>query len=189
MVKKIVIGALSLIVVGAVGIGVYDYVRAAPVDAQSTTAGTLGTQAQVGVGQGNAHGGGQAAGAVVGQQGAGTGDPQSVPSSEWTTRVGVVQAVEVNGLSLLTADGQPLWIQLGPNHFWSGQIAFAVGDALTVTGFDENGQFMAAAIVNDTGGQAFTLRNEAGQPLWAGGNGGSGGNGGDGGKGNGNGNR
>jgi len=46
-----------------------------------------------------------------------------------------------------------------------------VGETVTVTGFTENGQFMAARIVNDASGQAFTLRTDSGQPLWTGGQG------------------
>jgi len=193
MVKNIIIGALALIVVGAVGVGVYDAVSAAPAQAQTDDVGKSaggwgqGAGAQAGEAAGQSNGGAQGQAAATGAHpGTGTAEPQAIPSSDWSTLAAEVQAVEVNGLSVLTADGQPLWIQLGPTHFWSGEIAFSIGDTVSVTGFIENGQFMAAVIANDTSGQTFTLRSETGQPLWAGG---SNGNGGSGGKGNGNGNR
>lgn len=168
MVKNIVIGALALILIGAVAVGVYQWWRLGPTTAQAAAAGSqLG---QGGQGQGWRGGQGTAAASPTTQT-APAGEPQSVPSSAWTTVAGVVQAVEVSGLSVTTADGQALWIQLGPNHFWSGGFTVAVGETVTVTGFTENGQFMAARIVNDASGQAFTLRADSGQPLWTGGQG------------------
>ena len=195
MIKNIIVGALALIVIGAVGVGVYDAFSGTPAEAETVVASSSdgnrgqGVAAQAGPLQaGQAL---QASGPATVNGQPGTGEPQSVPSTEWTTLSAEVQVVEVNGLSVLTADGQPLWIQLGPTHFWSGAITFAVGDTVSVTGFTENGQFMAAVIDNDTTGQSFTLRSETGQPLWAGGaNGGNGNNNngnGNGGKGNGNG--
>lgn len=163
MFKKIIIGTLAVILVGAAAVGVYDWTRTTPAEA---------AQADRGGGQP-----GQGQGWRGGQTAAGNGapapasEPQSVPSTAWTTEAGVVQKVDLTGLSVTTEAGQLLWIQLGPNRFWSASITFAAGDPVTVTGFIENGQFMAAKIVNDASGQALTLRNDSGQPLWTGGNG------------------
>ena len=170
MFKKIIIGALALVVAGAVAVGVYDWWRVSPASAQTLSAGVgrgQGGQGQGGQGQGQAGNAGQNATAGV---------PQSVPSTAWVDQTGVVQSVAVNGVSLTTDAGQALWIQLGPNRFWGASLSFKAGDHVTVTGFTENGQFMAAKVVNDTTGQTLTLRNDAGQPLWTGGNG-QGGNG------------
>ena len=106
-----------------------------------------------------------------GQGGNSASSGTAIPNTQWTPLGATVQAVELTGLSVLTDDGQPLWVQLGPNRFWTASIGFAVGDHVTVTGFTENGQWMAAVIVNDTTGQSFTLRSDTGQPLWTGGNG------------------
>jgi hypothetical protein len=85
--------------------------------------------------------------------------------------------VDLTGLSLLTAAGEPLWVQLGQSRFWQSQgVTFSVGDEVTVTGFLENDQFQAISVANDTTGQLLTLRDTTGRPLWAGG-GGQGGNG------------
>ena len=170
MYKKIIIGTLALVLAGAVAVGVYDWWRVTPAFAQTaqTTVGRgQGGQAQ---GQGFRGGQGQTAAGTAAQTASGV--PQSVPSTAWTTQTGVVQKADYTGLSVTTEAGQPLWIQLGPNRFWSASLSFTAGDRVTVTGFIENGQFMAAKIVNDTTGQALTLRNDVGQPLWTGGNGG-----------------
>lgn len=167
MFKRIIIGALALVLAGAVAVGVYDWWRVSPASAQTLSAGVGRGQGQGGQGQGQAGNTGQ---------NTTTGVPQSVPSTAWTDQTGMVQSVAVNGVSLTTDAGPALWIQLGPSRFWGASLSFAVGDHVTVTGFTENGQFMAAKIVNDTSGQTLTLRNDAGQPLWTGGNG-QGGNG------------
>lgn len=170
MFKNIVIGALALILIGAVAVGVYDWWRVGPAAAEAAPAGGGQGQGQSGQAQGWRGGQGTTEAGNTAQT-TPAGEPQSVPSSAWTTRAGVVQAVEVSGLTVTTDDGQPLWVQLGPNRFWSAGFTVAVGERVTVTGFTENGQFMAAQIVNDASGQAFTLRNDSGQPLWTGGQG------------------
>lgn len=166
MVKKIVIGTLVVILVGALAVGVYDWIHTAPAKAEAAQAVDRGS----GQGQGWRGGQGQA-GSGAAAQNQTAAEPQAVPSTEWTSIAGVVQKVDVTGLSLTADAGQLLWVQLGPNRFWSAGIGFAAGDHVTVTGFTENGQFMAAQIVNDASGQTLALRNDLGQPLWTGGNG------------------
>jgi hypothetical protein len=173
MVKKIVIGTLAIILIGAAAVGVYDWLRTAPPAAQAAqTLDGGGGQGQGGQGQGWRGGQGQAqAGSGAAVQNQNSAEPQAIPSSEWATITGVVQKVDVTGLSVTTDAGQLLWVQLGPNRFWSAGISFAAGEPVTVTGFTENGQFMAAQIANVASGQTLTLRNDLGQPLWTGGNG------------------
>lgn len=131
-----------------------------------------------------------AAGTAYGQQAANItpGTPQLQAQTHMTTPLvqsGTVQAVELTGLSLLTSVGEPLWVQLGPSHFWSTQgVTFSAGDQVTMNGFVENDQFQAISVTNDTTGQQLTLRDETGRPLWAGGAG-AGGNAGSGANGNG----
>lgn len=173
MVKKIVIGTLVVILVGALAVGVYDWMRTAPATAEAAQTGYgAGGQGWRG-GPTAAAGGAQRgqAGSAVTAQSQAAAEPQAIPSGEWTSLGGVVQQVDVTGLSVATDAGQPLWVQLGPNRFWSAGISFAAGEHVTVTGFTENGQFMAAQIVNDASGQTLALRNDLGQPLWTGGNG------------------
>ncbi|MDT8306451.1 MAG: hypothetical protein RRC07_10985 [Anaerolineae bacterium] len=127
----------------------------------------------------------QQAGNGYGQQTTNTtpGTPQIQAQTYMTTpfvTTGTIQAVELTGISLLTSVGEPLWVQLGPSHFWSTQgVVFGPGDQVTVDGFVENDQIQAISVSNDTTGQLLTLRDASGRPLWAGGNGnaGNGGNG------------
>lgn len=184
MFKKLTIGALALVLVGAVAVGAYDAFQAQPAEAQAVAGRGTGGNGQS-AGQG--YRGGQIAATAQPQAqapqatpapagpGASTnpnpGTPQAIPNTQWTPLGASVQAVELTGLSVLTDDGQPLWVQLGPNRFWTASIGFSASDHVTVTGFTENGQWMAAVIVNDTTGQSLTLRSDTGQPLWTGGNG------------------
>jgi hypothetical protein len=134
-----------------------------------------------------------AAGTVYQPQGNGYGQQQTANTTPGTPQVqaqthmttpfvatGTIQAVELTGLSLLTSVGEPLWVQLGPSHFWSTQgVTFSIGDEVTIDGFVENDQVQASSVTNDSTGQQLTLRDETGRPLWAGGagNAGSGGSG------------
>ena len=134
-----------------------------------------------------------AAGTVYQPQGNGYGQQQTANTTPGTPQVqaqthmttpfaatGTIQAVELTGLSLLTSVGEPLWVQLGPSHFWSAQgVTFTVGDQVTIDGFVENDQVQAISVANDSTGQQLALRDATGRPLWAGGagNAGSGGNG------------
>jgi hypothetical protein len=142
-----------------------------------TAAGANGYGAQVAAaGQGNQYG----QQGAQGQQGYGgtnaaAGVPQVQAQTHMTTTVtasGAIQAVELTGLSLVTASGEPLWVQLGQSRFWQSQgVTFNAGDQVTVTGFYENGQFQAVSVTNETTGQFLALRDEVGRPLWAGGRG------------------
>jgi hypothetical protein len=61
-------------------------------------------------------------------------------------------------------------VQFGQSRYVSAQgVTFNAGDHLTVNGFEENGQFQAGTVVNDTTGQTLNLRDTTGRPLWAGG--------------------
>lgn len=187
MLKKVLLGMLVVVVVGAVVVGVADAltgksVAAQTIAAQAALPGTAQTQAAAGYGQGQAQGqgqgyrGGQGA-ATNGQSGQGVttnpnpGTPQA-NITQTVTIAGVVQSFDGVGLSLITDEGAPLWVQLGQSRYVSAQGAvYNAGDHVTATGFYENGQFQASVVVNDTTGQTLTLRDVSGRPLWAGGSG------------------
>ena len=85
---------------------------------------------------------------------------------------GIVNSFDGVGVSLTTADGAPLWVQFGQSRYVTAQgVTFTAGDHITVNGFEENGQFQAGTVVNDTTGQTLNLRDTTGRPLWAGGQG------------------
>ncbi len=193
MLKKVLMGMLAVVVIGAVVVGVADALTGKSVAAQAAAAQgvaqstTAQTQAVAGNGQGNGGQGQvqtgtqtQGQGRGNGGQGQTTNTTPGTPQANITQTVtiaGVVQSFDGVGISVITDDGAPLWVQLGQSRYVSAQGAvYTAGDHVTVTGFYENGQFQASSVVNDTTGQTLTLRDASGRPLWAGG-GGNGGNG------------
>jgi hypothetical protein len=199
MLKKIIIGGLVVVVLGAVGVGIIDAAQGKTLAAQGRAV-TVQTQANVpaavaaanGQGQGVGRGGqGQAQGQAQGQpqgQGQGyrggqgqaaggqgqaqnpnAGTPQA-NVTDWTTVTGTVNSFDGVGVSLTTTDGAPLWVQFGQSRYVTAQgVTFTAGDHVTVSGFEENGQFQAGTVTNDTTGQTLNLRDATGRPLWAGG--------------------
>lgn len=178
MFKKVLLGMLVVVVIGAVVVGVADALTGKSVAAQGAAQNTA-TQTQAAVGNGQGYRGGQSTSTDrQGGQGAAINPNPGTPQANITQTVtiaGVVQSFDGVGLSLLTDDGTPLWVQLGQSRYVSAQGAvYTAGDHVTATGFYENGQFQASSVVNDTTGQTLTLRDANGRPLWAGGAGGNG---------------
>ena len=182
MLKKIVVGALMVVVIGAIGVGVIDAAQGKTLAAQSVTAqfNVANAQGAAVNGQGYGRGGGGQGQGRQGSGGAGgqgqttnpnPGTPQANVTT-WTTVQGTVNSFDGVGVSLTTADGAPLWVQFGQSRYVTAQgMTFTAGDHLTVNGFEENGQFQAGTVVNDTTGQTLNLRDTTGRPLWAGGQG------------------
>jgi hypothetical protein len=130
---------------------------------------------------GNGYRGGQngsAAGNGATTPSTGAGVPQSTTNLAGISIIsGTVSAYDTVNLTIVTADGQNVVVQLG-NSFYSQSIGFnpAIGAQITVSGFPgDQGLFSAISVTLD--GQTYTFRDELGRPLWAGGNGkGRGGN-------------
>ena len=197
MAKKVLMGMLIVVVIGAVVVGVADALTGKSVAAQAAAQSATQTQAVAGNGQGYAGGqgqtqtqtgtgtqpqgqgqgyrGGQGTSNGAGGPGQTTNPNPGTPQANITQTVtiaGVVQSFDGVGLSVITDDGAPLWVQLGQSRYVSAQgVTFTANDHITATGFYENGQFQAISVVNDTTGQTLTLRDASGRPLWAGGNG------------------
>lgn len=201
--KKIVVGALIVVVVGAVGVGIIDAAQGNSIAAQTNVAnaqgaaqgaGQNGAQAQgAGGGQGQGYRGGQnqtpdqtgvqpqgqgqgyrgGQGQSANGQGQTTNSNPGTPQANvttWLTVQGTVNSFAGVGVSLTTDEGAPLWVQFGQSRYVSAQgVTFTAGDHVTVNGFEENGQFQAGTVVNDTTGQTLNLRDTSGRPLWAGG--------------------
>ena len=186
-----------MVLIGAVGVGIIDAaqgksVAVQPVAAAQSNVATSQGAALSGQGQGYGRGGGQGGqGQGQGQQGQGRGQqgngngsggqgqaqnpnpgtPQANVTT-WVTVAGTVNSFDGVGVSLTTDDGAPLWVQFGQSRYVSAQgVTFTAGDHLTVSGFEENGQFQAGTVVNNTTGQTLNLRDTTGRPLWAGGQG------------------
>jgi hypothetical protein len=188
MLKKVLMGMLAVVVIGAVVVGVADALTGKSVAAQTVAQTTAQTQAVAGNGQGNGGQGQVQTGTQTQGQGRGNGGQGQTTNpnpgtpqaniTQTVTIAGVVQSFDGVGISVITDDGAPLWVQLGQSRYVSAQGAvYTAGDHVTATGFYENGQFQASSVVNDTTGQTLTLRDASGRPLWAGGAGGNGGKG------------
>jgi hypothetical protein len=201
MLKKIVVGALIVVVIGAIGVGVIDAAQGRTLAAQGKTLAAQDTAQSaalaqgVGGGQGQGYRGGQnqaldqaptqpqgqgqgkrgGQGQGAGGQGQTTNPNPGTPQANvttWITVAGTVNSFDGVGVSLTTEAGAPLWVQFGQSRYVSAQgVTFTAGDHVTVNGFEENGQFQAGTVVNDTTGQTLNLRDTTGRPLWAGGRG------------------
>ena len=190
MLKKIVIGGLVVVLVGALAVGMIDAAQGRSVLAQNAAQGPAQPTASSASngqgyrdgqnqvqdqaaaqlqGQGQGYRGGQGTGGQGQTQNPNPGTPQA-NVTEWLTVAGTVNSFDGVGVSLTTNEGAPLWVQFGQSRYVSAQgVTFAVGDHITVNGFYENGQFQAGTVVNDTTGQTLKLRDSSGRPLWSGG--------------------
>ena len=164
MAKQIIIGVLIMILVGAVGVGVYDAVQG---DSTFETP-ELDVSALIPGGQqGQGQGGGQ------GHQGQGEqgGNPAEMSHDhDWVTLTGTVISADAQSLQVETAEQGEIAFQLGLPGFAEQQaVEFTAGDAVTILGFEgEEGMFEAGQINNDTTGEILMLRDPNGRPLWAG---------------------
>jgi len=125
--------------------------------------GNQGGQSQGGQGQGS-----QGQGSGGQGQGSATGGLNMAGA---TTLTGAVTAYDTLTLTILTVDGQTLAVQLG-NTRYASSIGFnpQIGQGVTIYGFPgDQGLFSAITVTLD--GQAYAFRDEAGRPLWSGGNG------------------
>jgi hypothetical protein len=89
---------------------------------------------------------------------------------DWETLTGTVLSTGQQSMTVDTTEQGELTLELGKPGFASDQgVAFAPGDQVTITGFEENGMFQAGQIDNETSGGSLLLRDPNGRPLWAGG--------------------
>ena len=155
MVKKVVLG---LLLVGLIGILVAGGV--------TRTLAKTGTEEGYGRGQGNGQSVANSQGDIT-RNGDQTGTGQA-EVDEWLTLSGTVTSVDADLLVVETAGGE---VAMENRGWWYAQeqgFAAQVGDELVLTGFYENEDFEVGQIENLTTGQAVTLRDETGRPMWAG---------------------
>jgi len=122
-------------------------------------------------GNGNGYRGGASDGSGIPSGGAG-----QAMVGDWVTVAGTVTAVELDALTIETAEGETMLAQLGPEHFWAEQgIVIKAGDQVEITGFyEDDGAFAAGQVTLLATGETLVLREADGRPLWAGGPGSAG---------------
>jgi hypothetical protein len=94
-----------------------------------------------------------------------TSQSRSAALVEWETLTGTVTITD-DGIAVQTTEGEVI-VGLGQAPYRE-DFALEAGDDVTITGFYEGGEFKVGTIENLTTGQAITLRDEAGRPMWAG---------------------
>ncbi len=145
MLKKIIVGLLVVTILGGIAFALLD-------SDEETVSETLSTAVTATVQPIDT----PAAGSSVGQIWSGTGTILDL------TTVGMTLALE---------DGSEVYVELGSPEYWQAQgVALNVGAVVSVDGFFNGTDYHARAVTN-ADGSVLSLRNEAGQPLWSGGNG------------------
>ena len=124
-----------------------------------------------GNGQGSGQGGqgnGRGQGGSGNGQAASGGGPGQAQVDAWLTLQGVVVSVSADAMAVQADAGEV--IVDGRSWSFAQEQGFAaqVGDAATLTGFWEDGDFEVGQIDNLTSGQSVSLRDASGRPLWAG---------------------
>jgi hypothetical protein len=181
------IGLIGLLVVALIGGSAYILLRpndalvaraAGPYDRSESAAGQQGNgyqdgrgaQGQFAVSEG---GNGYQGGGGVGQsRQAGNATPgeglADNPAATWETLSGFVVRLEADELMVATDNGA-VTAHLGPEWYWETEgISLDEGDEVQVSGFYEDDTFEVGRIENLSKGQAVTVRDETGRPLWAG---------------------
>ena len=129
---------------------------------EATVSGTAGGPSR---GQGDG-------GNTAGRQGQGEVSRNQEPEAsveEWLTYGGSVVALDDEGVTIATGDGQELAIKLGPPWYRESlDFSAEVGDQVSVVGFYDDDHFETGQVANQTNGQTLILRDEDGRPLWAG---------------------
>ncbi len=158
MLKKIIVGLLVLTIIGAGAYALFDDENADEGSAQVDTPAVIPptTTPEPGTGQAN-------------------GTPQPVQASVnnvgeiWSGR-GTILDLTTVGMTMALDDGSEIYVELGSPDYWQMQgITLNAGGVVTVDGFF-NGTDYHARTVTNSDGAVLSLRDEAGQPLWSGGN-------------------
>lgn len=106
-----------------------------------------------------------------GGRGAGNHDGAGETPPEVTVFHGAVSGYDQRGLTIITNDGQSLYVELG-NFRYNRSIGFTpqLGELVTVEAFIPGSKtsYSAITVTLDSTGQVFAFRDALGQPLWSG---------------------
>ncbi len=184
MVQKLIVGLLVLTVIGAVGVGVYDVSQnddatdmllaqeGAPLPSGLDTTTTISAEPAIDDAPLD-----ETAPVAVPE----TGVPQTIEQEQAVDQVGepwagsgTIASFDEAGMTLELADASQIYIELGPQPYWTAQgVTLLEGDNVTVTGFFNGEQYHAATVTKMDGAQ-LALRTAEGLPLWSGGANGNG---------------
>jgi hypothetical protein len=91
-----------------------------------------------------------------------------VDTSHYAVGEGTGRQEASSYLLFRTTDEKEIHLVVGPSWYLDSQgLAFAAGDAVTVTGwYEADGNLAVASVATD--GKTITLRDADGRPLWAG---------------------
>jgi hypothetical protein len=98
------------------------------------------------------------------------GEPvaQGLEGEPWEG-VGNIAALDEYGFDFTTANGETVYVELGPPDYWQNQnIDLTKGQLVAVSGSINEGMIHAETVML-ADGQMLTLRTETGQPMWSGG--------------------
>ena len=103
------------------------------------------------------------------QTGAGNAEAEHA-DMEWQTVQGEVVSLASDAMIVETTSGASVLVE-GRSWSYAQQAGFVaeLGDAVTLNGFEEDGEFKVGELANDASGQLVQLRELSGRPRWAGG--------------------
>ncbi len=103
--------------------------------------------------------------------GALSGVPQAdVQPAEWRTVEGTVVSVADDLVEVETTAGETIPFEGQPLRYALSQgFALKIGDAVALSGFDENGEFKLGKVTSLNSGVSISLRDASGRPGWSGG--------------------
>jgi hypothetical protein len=179
MVRKVVLGALlvgliGVLVVGAVFATGGKNVAEARGQGQGRGAGGAVEEAAPGAalnesatGQGNGRRGGYAQGASPAER---QYPNYKAAPEDWVLYAGTVMQTPAAGVDLVirTGSGEEVVVGTGPGYLEDQGLMLQAGEPVQVQGYWEDGEFKAAQVTRLQDGQTVTLRDEVGRPAWAG---------------------
>jgi hypothetical protein len=106
-----------------------------------------------------------------GGRGAGNHNGAGASPPEMTVLHGSVSSNDRRGVTITTADGQSIYVELG-NPRYNRSVGFApqIGEQVTVQTFIPGSKtsYSAITVTLDRTGQVYVFRDASGQPLWSG---------------------
>jgi hypothetical protein len=96
-------------------------------------------------------------------------DINPTTSLTWQTLQGVVTQIDAAAITISVQNNELVVFEGQPLAFAIGQgFTAALGDTITVEGYEENGEFKIGRMTNLTSGQHIQLRDVDGNPAWRG---------------------